>query len=109
MAVVWTPGAIHTTEMLCDSSGHRVLNGKCYKVEVSSDDRSCLVEVVITAVAVGAAMHQSVDDAGMFSLVRAYIEVELDRGWDPVHYPWLTIDSDNVSQLLCEVKTAVAH
>ncbi len=109
---IWTIGNILCAGICKDSGGHPALRANSYRVELSSKKERLNVEVAVTHVASRYAMDwlygNSLQDGDNVeaveqSLVRCFVDEELrdaDSGWNPQRTPWLTIDSEDVQEIV---------
>jgi hypothetical protein len=121
-APIWTIGKTSRLRMCKDSGGHPALRANSYRVELNAGRELLNVKVAVTHVASRYAMDclcgDSVqDEAGLArverDLIRCFADEELRDGngvWDPRKTPWLTIDSDDVREIVeCLTCSAAAE
>jgi len=109
---IWTIGSISCLGMCKDSGGQQALKANSYRVELSAGTERFTVEVAVTHVAsryaVDCLCGNSVDSEAQVeaveqNLVRCFVDEELrevNGGWDPRKTPWLTIDSEDVQEIV---------
>lgn len=96
-----------------DSAGNKTLNARSYRVRLTKLAECLNIEVAVTYVASSYALDRlqrlagtgiEDPDAVDADLVRCFVEEELeDEHWDPHRTPWLTIDSDDVSEIIARL------
>ena len=115
---IWTIGNISCAGICKDSGGHPALKANSYRVELRSKNECLNVEVAVTHVASRYAMdclYDSLKDGANVEaveqdLVRCFVDEELtdpDSGWNPQQTPWLTIDSEDVREIVERVACLV--
>ena len=116
---IWTIGNISCAGICKDSGGHPALKANSYRVELRSKNECLNVEVAVTHVASRYAMDCLYDnslkdganvEAVEQDLVRCFVDEELtdpDSGWNPQQTPWLTIDSEDVREIVERVACLV--
>ena len=109
---IWTIGRISCLGMCKDSGGHQALKANSYAVELSAGTERLTVEVAVTQVAAryavdclcGDSVNSEADvEAVEQDLVRCFVDEELrdvNGGWDPRKTPWLTIDSEDIQEIV---------
>jgi hypothetical protein len=109
---IWTIERISSLGMCKDSAGHQALKANSYHVEMSAGTERLNVEVAVTHVASRYAMdclrsNSANDEANVEAveqdLVRCFVDEEVrdvNGGWDPWKTPWLTIDSEDVQEIV---------
>ena len=98
--------------MCKDSGGRQALKANSYRVELSAGLQHLNVEVAVTHVASRYAMDCLCGDSASYEanveadeqdLVGCFVDKELkdvgDR-WDPRKTPWLTIDSEDIQEVV---------
>ena len=110
--LIWNIGNVSLIGICKDSSGQPALNANSYRVELTSGEKSLCVEVAVTHVAAQYAMNclygSSLGDgadaeAVEQDLVRCFVSDELTDAvnrWNPQKTPWLTIDSEDVQEIV---------
>ena len=98
--------------MCKDSAGHQALRANSYRLRLSAGLQRLNVEVAVTHVASRYAMdclcrdsasYEANVDAVELDLVRCFVNKELKDvggGWDPRTTPWLTIDSEDIQEIV---------
>ena len=109
---IWVIERISCLGMCKDSAGHQALRANSYRVHLSAGLQRLNVEVAVTHVASRYAMaclcaesviYEANVEAVEQDLVRCFVDEELrnvNGGWDPRRTPWLTINSEDVQEIV---------
>jgi hypothetical protein len=103
----WVIEQIVPAPMVKDVAGN-TLNGAAYKVTLTNQQQACTITLVITRWAESEA-EQRQPGITLAALARSYVLEELSRGWEPESYPWLTLDSESITDLLQKVSPVEAE
>ena len=109
---IWVIERISCLGICKDSAGHQALRANAYGVDLSAGLQRLNVEVAVTHVASRYAMDCLCGDSASYEanveaveldLVRCFVDQELKDvggGWDPRKTPWLTIDSEDIQEIV---------
>ena len=109
---IWSIEGISCLGMCKDSGGHHALRANSYRVELSAGIERLNVEVAVTHVAFRYAMACLCGESVIYEANVKAVEQELVRcsstrntrmyggGWDPRTTPWLTIDIEDIQEIV---------